>query len=720
MEPRIIKSDSAGNELGTGFAFRSWTYAMTGVALTSARQEEDVCLDTGCGVSLIDRDWRARQAPDTVVSKMTSPLKVRGVGSSKHETSEYITQDLYFPGTDAKGNEVLACIRRELHIVDELRAKMLIGNDIIGLEGIVIDVANKEAYIGSCKTKIKVTAHPRGEFVRRKIHVKSNTTVPPHSDVILPIKPIDLPANRDFLFAPTTQANIVLFSHLVDYTLSGVLARNETDSPIQVPRKLRLGNVLEMEYENCFQTSIEADFATVRPSSKSSDLKMPGKSLPPDSRSWNTGAQETRLPNGVMVYGDPQVTRALSDLVAEFPQVWEDTGFVNVPKDEWMKIPLKKDWQSRVNSRAKIYPLGIKDREVVDRVFDELHEQGRLEYTKNATPFSYPVFVVWKTLPNEKRKSRPVVDIRGLNDLILRDAYASPLQSEIVGMLAGCRYISVVDATSFFYQWRVHPDYRYMLTVVTHRGQETFNVPIMGCMNSIAYVQRQIDKILRRLRKAKAYIDDIVTGAATLPEHLQDLRSLFGLFVEYNITVSPNKAYLGYPDVNLLGRKVNSFGLISPEEKLKAISELRYSTTLGELEHYLGLTGYLRQYVHFYAQISKSLQELKTLLLKEAPVTGRQRKQYSSKKRLLEPTEEQMVSFQLLQDALSRPSILVHFSDDRILWIDLDASKEWGFGAVVFHVKDDKKVAEGKWPVRTDMEPILFISRLLTSAERNY
>lgn len=70
-----------------------------------------------------------------------------------------------------------------------------------------------------------------------------------------------------------------------------------------------------------------------------------------------------------------------------------------------------------------------------------------------------------------------------------------------------------------------------MLTVVTHRGQETFNVLIMGCMNLIAYVQRQIDKILWPLRKAKAYVDDIVTGATTLENHLQELRQLFELFV---------------------------------------------------------------------------------------------------------------------------------------------------------------------------------------------
>ena len=115
-----------------------------------------------------------------------------------------------------------------------------------------------------------------------------------------------------------------------------------------------------------------------------------------------------------------------------------------------------------------------------------------------------------------KRRVQPVIDLRALNEMIIGDAYASPQQSEVVEMLAGCNFISVLDATSFFYQWRLHPDYRYMMTVVSHRGQKSFNVPIMGCVNSIAYVQRQIDALLRKLKaKAKAYLDDIITGSET-------------------------------------------------------------------------------------------------------------------------------------------------------------------------------------------------------------
>ena len=73
----------------------------------------------------------------------------------------------------------------------------------------------------------------------------------------------------------------------------------------------------------------------------------------------------------------------------------------------------------------------------------------------------------------------------------------------------------------------MHLDYRYMLIMMTYRNQKTFNVPIIKCVNSIAYIQRQIDKILRRVRKVKTYVNDIVIDAIILREHLKDFKKLF-------------------------------------------------------------------------------------------------------------------------------------------------------------------------------------------------
>ena len=62
----------------------------------------------------------------------------------------------------------------------------------------------------------------------------------------------------------------------------------------------------------------------------------------------------------------------------------------------------------------------------------------------------------------------------------------------------------------------------------------------------------------------------------------------------------------------------------------------------------------------------------------------------------------------------------MHHDPEKVLWIDLDASKEFGFGAIVFHTASNKVLLEGRWPSTTLVQPILFLSRLFTSAKRNY
>lgn len=73
------------------------------------------------------------------------------------------------------------------------------------------------------------------------------------------------------------------------------------------------------------------------------------------------------------------------------------------------------------------------------------------------------------------------------------------------------------------------------------------------------------------------------------------------------------KVFFNYPSINLLG-------LTTSKDKLAAVAAIKYPVTLGDLEHFLGLTSYLCSSVYCYTQIATPLQDLKTLLLKPAPI----------------------------------------------------------------------------------------------------
>ena len=151
----------------------------------------------------------------------------------------------------------------------------------------------------------------------------------------------------------------------------------------------------------------------------------------------------------------------------------------------------------------------------------------------------------------------------------------------------------------------------------------------MGFKNSMFYVQRHTDKFLRHCRDyARAYVDDIIVFSKTFAEYIAYLREVFITFSKIGLWLKGKKLYLSYPNVTLLGTKVDAFGLTTAKEKLEAIINLSFLTNLAKLEQYIGLTGWLRKYIAKYSQRINPLHRRKTILLKEAPLSGRARASY--------------------------------------------------------------------------------------------
>ncbi len=62
----------------------------------------------------------------------------------------------------------------------------------------------------------------------------------------------------------------------------------------------------------------------------------------------------------------------------------------------------------------------------------------------------------------------------------------------------------------------------------------------------------------------------------------------------------------------------------------------------------------------------------------------------------------------------------MHHDPNKLLWIDLNASKEFGFGVIVFHTISGKAIQEGRWPSAAIIQPVFFLLRLLAFVVRNY
>ena len=152
----ILKSTATLTAPGSGLAFRGWSYATTLITFDSAillavgYPNTLVYLDIGCGVSLVDKTWLARKRVSQKISTMPVPLKVRGIGASRHESEEFVLTALYISGFDQRGTEVYTYVKCKLYLIEALKANMLIENNVLCTEGFIINFASASAHILSC------------------------------------------------------------------------------------------------------------------------------------------------------------------------------------------------------------------------------------------------------------------------------------------------------------------------------------------------------------------------------------------------------------------------------------------------------------------------------------------------------------------------------------------------------------------------------------------
>ena len=399
-----------------GYAFRNWRYATTKLWLefnslmsenSKKPEAEDCCLDFGCPVTLGDRSFMQRHLGEAmVVHKLASPLSVRGVGGKMLRTSEYVTACICLDATDSEQQPIIARLFAEIHLVDDLAANLLLVTDVLVPQEMVLNFKDRLVRIGTCNATAPIDVVARKDDIKRTVRVRKAFVIPPSQTVNVPItyqRPggnFLLSEDRDYLFEPQCSHHLGdqggVYAHLADFIFSFVQVHNASSCPVELPRRARLGTLVEYNQQECYlATSDEA--ATVRPThswkSKRSLTNWRNKmvkaaavaayavaSLGAQAPVNNSSASipvnidlslEYTCINGVIIYGQPTAVATLHSIVDEYQDLFIDQGTtVDISEDQWMPINLKPGATAKP---FKVYSLGQKDREVVDTTFDKLH-----------------------------------------------------------------------------------------------------------------------------------------------------------------------------------------------------------------------------------------------------------------------------------------------------------------------------------------------------------
>ncbi|GFW93628.1 transposon Tf2-9 polyprotein [Trichonephila clavipes] len=177
-------------------------------------------------------------------------------------------------------------------------------------------------------------------------------------------------------------------------------------------------------------------------------------------------------------------------------------------------------------------------------------------------------------------------------------------------------------------------------------------------------------------------------------EHRSHLRTIFQRLSSYGLKLNISKCVFGVTELIFLGHLITPDGIKPLSDKVQAVLDYKQPETVGSLRKFLGLLNFYR---HFLPKAAEQ-QYLLSEFLKGSKGKDSKPLNWSSKA---------ITAFQRCKQALADAALLAHPSPSAPLALHVDAS-DYAIGGALHQVVD------------SELQPLAFFSRKLTSSEKSY
>lgn len=333
--------------------------------------------------------------------------------------------------------------------------------------------------------------------------------------------------------------------------------------------------------------------------------------------------------------------------------------------------------------KARPVPYSLKSK--VDEALDSLIKDNIItpvRYSKWAAP------IVPVLKPNGKIRICGDYKLTA-NKAILCDSYPLPKPKELLSRLAGGKFFAKLDLSNAYNQLELEDDSKKYTTINTHKGLFEYNRLCFGITCASSIFQRQVEILLHNIDGVLSFSDDILVSGSNKKKFMETLSRVLSILQSNGLKLNREKCIWSMDEITYLGFKVNSQGIAPTSDKVSAIINAPVPKNISELQSFLGLLNFYR---NFLPNASTVLEPLNSLLRKGVPWNW---------------NSEQNSAFQKAKELLLQSDFLVHFDPKLPIVVSADSSS-YGIGAVLAHIINGKE------------RPVCFASRTLNQAERNY
>eukprot|EP00833_Pecoramyces_ruminatium_P007356 jgi/Orpsp1_1/1181388/evm.model.c7180000077042.1 len=235
-----------------------------------------------------------------------------------------------------------------------------------------------------------------------------------------------------------------------------------------------------------------------------------------------------------------------------------------------------------INLEENVKPIKQKPYKISQVQSTALKEELQKLIDKNLiepshSPWSSPVVLVQK----KNGKWRLCIDFRKLNNVTVKDAYALPKIREIFDALKDAKIFSTIDLFSGYHQIPMWDEDMEKTSFTTKFGNYYFKVMPFGLTNAPATFQREMNRIFFKLINecVQIFIDDVIIYSGNFSNHLIDLSKVFEILRENKLKVNIEKCCFCQPEIDALGHRVTTDGLLPLSKKVESIKNAEFEWT---------------------------------------------------------------------------------------------------------------------------------------------
>ena len=337
--------------------------------------------------------------------------------------------------------------------------------------------------------------------------------------------------------------------------------------------------------------------------------------------------------------------------------------------------------------KRKIYPLSREEREEVREFIKKQLRKGYIRLSKS--PQTAPVFFVGK----KDGKKQMVQDYRYLNEWTIKNNYLLLLISDVLENIGTKKVFIKMDLRWGYNNMRIKEGDEWKAAFTTPEGSFEPMVMFFGLTNSPATFQAMMNELLRDLintGKVAVFINDVIVGTETEEGYDELVAEVIRRLEENDLYVKPEKCKWKVREVGFLEVVIGLEGIKMEEEKMKGVLEWPTPKCVKDVQKFLGLANYYRQFIEGFTSIARLLHDMVK----------------KDKKR--DWIEKQEKAFRELKKWFTKELMLAAPDLDKKLRVEVDAS-DYVMGGVL-----SMEVENGRW------KPVAFLSESLNETKRNY